>query len=502
MTEIRRRRFLQETLAGGALASLAGLSAAGEQQQPDSPNPGEGIALEGCPALERALKIAAGIYPKRRRKDLKSLTDGDGHDYRMSLSTRLSICMSPDLTFALFGSRFLSDDRYLRTLRAHLDWLPRNMRLNGKFFINEDLLAGTGRVMSQVMYLIWVWELYLATGDRELIRRHHQPVLRCLRYIESRTDRQGIVNQVDHDDWQLSEGADWVDWCAERMEGSTCVYHTWYARALEHCVEIFRLAGDSKGQEMARDRLRRQRRVLDDHFWNGKAYYDNLNFAGMKVDNFWCDSQIWPIAFGYASAEQAATIFGRIDAEPEMFEGMPMRWCAPLPEEKQYKRRDGELREPPLRPYSWFGRLGAGDVLARCATGQSDHAYKLLDRYARVVADCGTFPECVDMQGKPSGTYCASDYLEHAGGLLLATGRGLLGIDDTAAGTLVWKPRLPRQAVRVALPYWHLGHCWRFGYNDGAYWIDPAGAHGTVTFQLGEKQKQLTLTGEKLVVEI
>jgi len=47
-----------------------------------------------------------------------------------------------------------------------------------------------------------------------------------LGYIESRTDSNGIVTQIDPDDWQYSEGADWVDWCPERMEGSTCVYHT------------------------------------------------------------------------------------------------------------------------------------------------------------------------------------------------------------------------------------------------------------------------------------
>ena len=100
------------------------------------------------------------------------------------------------------------------------------MRRNGRFFINEDMLAGAGRVFSQVVYLIWIWELYLSTGDKRILEFHHAPLKRCLSYIESRTDSNGIVTQVYPDDWQYSEGADWVDWCPERMEGSTCVYHT------------------------------------------------------------------------------------------------------------------------------------------------------------------------------------------------------------------------------------------------------------------------------------
>ena len=35
------------------------------------------------------------------------------------------------------------------------------------------------------------------------------------------------------------------------------------------------------------------------------------------------------------------------------------------------------------------------------------------------------------------------------------------------------------------MPYWHFGHCWRFGYEHGTYWIDPAGGRGTVLFELG-----------------
>ena len=130
------------------------------------------IVLEGCPGIEKALHIVTGIYAKNYCQDMISQGNRSGHSYRMTVSPQgfpLSITMSPDLTFGLLGSRYLEDSRYGKALRAQMDFLPRNMRRNGKFFLNEDILAGAARAMSQVMYLIWVWELYLATGDSQIL---------------------------------------------------------------------------------------------------------------------------------------------------------------------------------------------------------------------------------------------------------------------------------------------------------------------------------------------
>jgi hypothetical protein len=158
-------------------------------------------------------------------------------------------------------------------------------------------------------------------------------------------------------------------------------------------------------------------------------------------------------------------------------------------------------REPHLRPYTWFGRLGAPAVMARRLVGQNDHAFKLLDRYAQVVVKHGTCVECVDMEGNmQAGTNGKGDYLEHAGGLLLAAGRGILGIDDTGDGTLVWRPWLPQGTSKVSMPYWRRGRCWTFGYEDGRYWIDPAGGHETVRFVLNGKQRAISLSGKRVSI--
>ena len=469
------------------------------------------MTIEGCPAFHGALQIAGRIYPRNYRKDMMAFFNPTG--YRMTVSPvgfPVAICMAPDLTFGMFGSRYHWDRRFLDCFRGHLDRLPRNMRRNGRFFINEDLLAGADRAFTQVMYLIWVWEIYLATGDGAVLEHHIEPLRHCLAYIESRTDQDGIVNQVDVDDWQVSEGADWVDWCPERMEGSTAVYHAWYARALQHCEQILRTAGDERMAGVIRDRFHRQKAVLDAQFWNGASYYDNIRFRGnRRVNNFWLDSQLWPIAYGFSSSEQASAIFARIDAEPKVFEGVPTRWCAPVPERlleeqaRQFASWVSKFEGEHLRPYSWFGRLGAGDVLARCATGQHEHAYRLIERYCDIVVREKTCPECLDMDGVPrQGTGGQGDYLEHAGGLILATARGIFGIDDTADGTLRWTPWFPEQLSGMTAHYWHFGHPWQFGYEKGKFWVDPQGGRGAVTLKLDGKTETLQVTRRQILAEI
>jgi hypothetical protein len=502
---IERRALLKGGAVAGALdflgAALAGRSGAAERSDEES------LSVSGLPPLDRALQICANTYPANRRHDMLSATNPTG--YRMTVSPNgfpVAICMSPDLTFGLLGSRFVKNGDYWRTLRGHLDHLPRNMRRNGRFFINEDLLSGADRVFTQVMYLLWIWELYRASGDKGLLQTHREPMLRCLGYIESRTDEQGVVNQVDPDDWQVSEGADWVDWYPERMEGSTCVYHTWYVRALAGCIRVLEALGDAASAEMCRKRHARQRGVLDSLFWNGAAYWDNIRFQGGTVGRFWCDSQIWPIAWGYASREQSSRVFGRIDAEPKVFEGVPLRWCAPVPpgeEDPRYARGgkyDGQMMGD-HQAFTWFGRLGAGDIVARYATGQDEHALKLILRYAEVVAREGTVPECLDMDGIPRhGTGGQGNYLEHAGGFLWCVGKGLFGIDDFDDGSLVWSPRIPDTVGDASGCHWHMGHAIRYGCTPDAFWLDPGQAQGAVRFTRGSVDTTFDLRGKRITI--
>lgn len=450
-----------------------------------------GWRLEGDASTAAAVELAAKTYAVNRRRDLLSQFNATG--FRMTVSRGFPIAMGivPDLTFAMLGCRYLADRAYLDTLAGHADLLPRNMRRNGKFFINEDLVAGCDRVMSQVMYPLWIWELFRATGDRAFLDRHVEPIRRCLEYIESRTDAHGVVNQVDHEDWQISEGADWVDWCPERMEGSTCVYHTWYAYCLASCVHLFQRVGDAETADKMASRAARQRQVLAETFWAGAQYDDNVNYLERRVTNFWCDSQIWPIAFGLASQEQAQQIFARLDAEPELYLGCGLRWCAPVPGDQIF------------RPLTWFGRLGAGLVLARCLRKQPEEAWQTVTQFTQAVITAGTFPECFDMHGKPQeGTGGAGDYLEHAAGLLYCLGRGVMGLDDEGGDVITWRPQLAQSITTLKTPFWREGRCWRFMYEEGRFAIDPQGGHGEVQVVLDDKQVRVSLAGERVTIVI
>jgi hypothetical protein len=344
--------------------------------------------------------------------------------------------------------------------------------------------------MSQVMYPLWIWELFQATGDQEFLKRHAEPIQRCFAYVESRTDKRGVVNQVDHDDWQISEGADWVDWCPERMEGSTCVYHSWYVKALESSIQLFRHLGDRPTADLLAQRLARQRRVIDEVFWNGTQYYDNVDYNGTRVANFWCDSQIWPIAFGQSTNDQSRKILARLDAEPDVFLACGLRWCAPTDAEPQMHR-----------PLTWFGRLGSGLVIARCKQDQPDAAWQTITKFSRAVVAAGTFPECFDMQGRPQyGTGGSGDYLEHAGGLLYCLGRGIMGLDDTVGGPIHWRPQLAGAIDSLEVPFWRNGLCWRFSFRQGQYLIDPGGDSGEVQLELRGKKSLLRVERKPIIV--
>jgi len=98
------------------------------------------------------------------------------------------------------------------------------------------------------------------------------------------------------------------------------------------------------------------------------------------------------------------------------------------------------------------------------------------------------------------GTGGENDYLEHAGGFIYAAGRGLAGIDDTDDGTLTWEPRLSEAVSELSFPYWHRGHCWRFGFQNGRYWVDPGSSEGTVTVKLPARDQMDIRCNRRTVV--
>jgi hypothetical protein len=131
--------------------------------------------------------------------------------------------------------------------------------------------------------------------------------------------------------------------------------------------------------------------------------------------------------------------------------------------------------------------------------GQNTHAFNLINRYAEVVSELGTITECLDMDGKiQRGTNGQGNYLEHAGGFLWCTGKGLFGIDDTSDGNITWNLRMPDFVRQASMPYWHMGNCWKFGCDEKNYWIDPGMAKEEIRLIRNGETTKTQLDGKRI----
>ena len=98
---------------------------------------------------------------------------------------------------------------------------------------------------------------------------------------------------------------------------------------------------------------------------------------------------------------------------PCLPEGVPTIW-----NNRTRQGRDAE---------TWFGRNGAGNIMARFASNQSAHARRLLDRISEVFVASGNVYESYDMGGNLGGDP-GSNYLEHCAGYSWAVTEGLFGV--------------------------------------------------------------------------
>eukprot|EP01051_Picozoa_sp_SAG22_P000762 SAG22_NODE_23_length_31399_cov_35.631313_31_plen_127_part_00 len=115
------------------------------------------------------------------------------------------------------------------------------------------------------------------------------------------------------------------------------------------------------------------------------------------------DDQVQSLYFGLSSPAQAQLLYRRLatDGAGEtcatkaaghtscLPEGVPTIW--------NNRTRSGRDAE------TWFGRNGAGNIMARFASNQSAHARKLLDRISEVFVASGNIYESYDMAGGIGG---------------------------------------------------------------------------------------------------
>jgi hypothetical protein len=382
--------------------------------------------------IQSALDIAANCLHNSQLGGQFTVSDG----YTISGN------IVPDLSFGLFGVRRLAHPDYLALLRKHWEQVSSTMDAEGRIT--------SQRVMSQVFFPLGVDEIVSFSGDRYFLARYLPLADRCLDFLARRADGNGLVRLVEYKQWHIGEGADWVDWYPTRMEGKTLMFHLWYVHALRRLAALHtEFAGRPGSADRAAAYRERSDLVVDAMrrlYWREDHFVTNIDYGGNLADETWLDDQVWAIRFGVATPEQAARIWKWIDRDTGRFEGVPTRWAA--------------FEGPTHGPLSWFGRNGAGDILARYRTGNADRGLALIRRISEIFARDGNIYEAYNMAGEVvPGTQGWGNYTEHCGGFIWSVAEGIFGLrfesDGEAAASL--EPAFPRDWSAASIDFYIRG---------------------------------------------
>ena len=359
----------------------------------------------------------------------------------------------PDLSFGLYGVRRQGQRKYMEVFAKEWETLGLSATPEGKL---------PQRVMCQVLFALGVDEIFSFTGDEQFLARMLPIANRTLDYVNQRADENGLVRLVDYGKWRIGQGADWVDWYPTRMEGKTFNFHQWYVRALRHAAALNEEFAKQNRPFASLERAREYRSRADQVqnslarlYWAGDHFVTNIDYGGKIADQKWLDDQMWAIHFGIANREQARMIWSWIDKDAARLEGVPTAWCA--------------SSGPELGPLTWFGRIGAGDILARYDTGNGDRGLELLKRISQIFTRDQNVYEAYTMSGKIApGTLGWGNYTEHCGGYIWALVEGPLGISmerDPEALATVRPERFPQQWSSAQTQFWLRGTRITLDYN-------------------------------------
>ena len=118
-------------------------------------------------------------------------------------------------------------------------------------------------------------------------------------------------------------------------------------------------------------------------FWQSENGYWLTN-ADYPNEGQWLDDSVWSIYHGIADANQTSVLLKRMDSNTSFYEGVPARWT-------DFVNAHWHC--------SWFGRLGAGDIMARYKIGDPKGAYRNLEKISSIIAAQGDIYEGYDMDG-------------------------------------------------------------------------------------------------------
>lgn len=340
----------------------------------------------------------------------------------------------PDLSFGLFGVRRLANPNYINSMLQY--WKLTSAEMNQEGRITSQ------RVMSQLFFPLGVDEIFSFNGDLNYLAENLPLADKSINYVITRGDSNGLVSLVESGKWHVSEGADWVDWYPTRMEGKTIMFQIWYIQTLRRLASLHEefkktiINGKKIGSEEKANFYRKLAYKVEGSvrklYWSKDHFVTNIDFGGKVADEIWLDNQVWAIRYGVATKKQTQMIWSFIDSDQKKYEGIPMRWAA----------FDGPFHGP----NSWFGRNGAGDIMARYKTGKSERGFNLIQNISRIFNRDNDIFEAYDMNGKIiEGTFGWGNYTEHSGGYIWAVVEGIFGFNFDSDGKVAatMKPNFP-----------------------------------------------------------
>ncbi|MBD3175727.1 MAG: hypothetical protein GF320_11140, partial [Armatimonadia bacterium] len=299
---------------------------------------------------------------------------------------------------------------------------------------------------------------YLYSGDAAFVRQHVPYYRRAVEWYLARRNETGLVS--------LSPAAHWY-YDAMHAEGATTYHNSFLYRALRDLAELERAAGDENRAAEWDAQADALKAAINEVLWwdeapGGPRYADWITTDGTRIAYAADLCQFPPVAFGIASPERGRALLDTLDRRIEELDGyagyasLSAYWPVP----------SSVNTHPINQGYGNYMNGGSflsmtyWEIMARCAAGDAEGAWRRLSRFAEgtlLTGEHGFVGNNWVMQDGRIGHGAGDEpYLSDAIAVPAALVRGVLGVQHGNDGLRV-EPLLPEGLGSVSAEVVHLG---------------------------------------------
>ena len=239
-----------------------------------------------------------------------------------------------------------------------------------------------GRVLTQLMWPLGVDQIFSATGDVAYLQQRLPIIDASIAYIKKQSDLGGLATLIPKGRGKIGGG--WIGmigtpraWMGGRSNSTSGSCDCSSEPRILHLEHASSFGSRDLGSSYAAS-AQELRRTLQRRYWRGAAggggesapskasqaralpyphWCTNIDYAD---EGEWVDDTIWSLYLDITNTEQRAALWAHLEADAPTYETFPTRW-AKL-DGQRISFRKGAIGGAHFR-CSWFGRLGAGDIL-------------------------------------------------------------------------------------------------------------------------------------------